>query len=191
MAAKWNFVTEAPVIDTARLTLRAHRLDDFEASFAMWSDPVVTRFIGGKPSTEQQTWSRLLGYAGHWAFMGFGYWALEEKSTGNFAGELGFANFRRDIAPSMRDVPELGWTLATRFHGKGYATEAVRAAVAWADVRFGSTRTVCLINTENAASIRVAQKCGYHMFERTIFYDQPTLFFERQGAAPSPPIEPR
>jgi RimJ/RimL family protein N-acetyltransferase len=170
----------APVVETARLRLRAHRIDDFDASFAMWSDPVVTRFIGGKPSTEQQTWSRLLNYAGHWALLGFGYWAIEEKSTGSFAGELGFANFRRDIAASMRDVPELGWTLASRFHGQGYATEAVQAAVAWGDVHFGRTRTVCLINTGNAASIRVAEKCGFAVFERTVFFEQPTLFLERR-----------
>lgn len=168
-----------PIVETARLKLRGHRLDDFDASFAMWSDPVVTRYIGGKPSTEQQTWSRLCGYVGHWALMGFGYWAIEEKSSGDFAGELGFANFHRDIAPSMREVPELGWALAPRFHGKGYATEAVRAAVAWGDLRFGSARTVCLIGPENLASIRVAQKCGYDVFERTLFNDQPTLFLER------------
>ena len=173
-----------PVLETARLRLRAHRLDDFEASFAMWSDPVVTRYIGGKPSSEQQTWSRMTSYAGHWALLGFGYWALEEKSTGSFAGELGFANFRRDIASSMRDVPELGWTLASRFHGKGFATEAVRAAVAWGDVRFGPMRTVCLIDADNLASIRVAQKCGYEVFEQITFHERRTLFLARHGVPP-------
>ena len=169
-----------PVVETARLRLRAHRLDDFEASFAMWSDPVVTRYIGGKPSTEQQTWSRMTSYAGHWALMGFGYWAIE-TATGSFAGELGFANFRRDIASSMRDVPELGWALASRFHGQGLASEAVRAALAWGDIRFRPARTVCLIDADNLASIRVAQKCGYAVFEQTIFHERPTLFLERRG----------
>ncbi len=145
----------------------------------MWSDPIVTRFIGGKPSTEQQTWSRLVGYVGHWALMGFGYWALEEKATGRFAGEVGFADFRRDIAPSMKGVPELGWALASSFHGKGLATEAVRAAVAWGDARFESARTVCLIDPSNLASVRVAEKCNYSVFERTLFNDRPTLFLER------------
>ena len=168
-----------PIVETARLVLRGHRLDDFEASFAMWSDPVVTRYIGGKPSTEQQTWSRLMGYVGHWSLMGFGYWVIEEKSSGRFVGEAGFADFRRVIAASMRDVPEIGWTLASRFHGKGYATEAVRAVVAWGDVRFGPARTVCLINAENLASIRVAQKCGYAEFERALFNEQATLFLAR------------
>jgi len=175
---------DVPVLETARLRLRAHRLDDFEASFAMWSDPLVTRYIGGKPSTEQQTWSRMTSYAGHWALMGFGYWALEDTSTGTFAGELGFANFRREIAPSMRDVPELGWSLASRFHGRGLATEAVRAAVAWGDARFGLARTVCLIDVENLASLRVALKSGYAVFEQTLFHERPTLFLERSAGPP-------
>ena len=57
--------------------------------------------------------------------------------------------------------------------------EAVRAAVAWGDVRFEPARTVCLIDPENLASIRVAQKCGYVEFERTLFNEQPTLFLAR------------
>jgi RimJ/RimL family protein N-acetyltransferase len=168
-----------PEIETDRLRLRGHRLDDFDDALAMWSDPTVTRFIGVKPSSEQQTWSRLLGYAGHWAMLGFGYWALEEKASGRFVGELGFADFRRDIDTSMRNAPELGWALTSRVHGKGYATEAVRAAIAWGDTRFGSARTVCLINPDNVASIRVAEKCGYQKFKQTLFNDQPILFFER------------
>ncbi len=169
----------APNIETDRLWLRGHRLDDFADSFAMWSDPVVTRFIGGKPSTEQQIWARLLGYVGHWALLGFGYWALEEKASGRFIGELGFADYKRDIDSSMRNVPELGWALASGVHGKGYATEAVRAAVAWGDECLRAARTVCMINPENLASIRVAQKFGYHEFDRTVFNERPALFFER------------
>jgi len=167
------------VLETARLRLRPHRADDLDALLAMWSDPIVTRYIGGKPSTEQQTWMRLLGYAGHWSLLGFGYWAVDEKETGAFAGELGFANYKREIAPSMREVPELGWALASHAHGRGFATEAVRAVLAWGDANLRSERTVCLINVENAASVRVAEKCGYRIFERTQFGERPTLFLER------------
>lgn len=170
------------MLETARLRLRPHRADDLDALLAMWSDPVVTRYIGGKPSTEQQTWMRLLGYAGHWSLLGFGYWAVEEKASGAFAGELGFANYKREIAPSMREVPELGWALASHAHGRGFATEAVQAVVAWGDANLRSDRTVCLINVENVASIRVAEKCGYRVFERTAFGERPTLFMERRRA---------
>ena len=145
----------------------------------MWSDPDVTRFIGGVPSTEQQVWSRMLSYAGHWALLGFGYWAVEEAASGAFIGELGFANFKRDIESDMRDAPEIGWAFAVRAHGKGFASEAVRAAVAWGDERLGATRTVCLMNPENRASIRVAEKCGYREFKSSRFNGKPVLFFER------------
>ena len=174
---------EVPVIITERLKLRSHQLDDFADCAAMWADPEVTRHIGGKPFSEQQAWSKLLCYVGHWKLMGFGYWAVEEKSTGRFVGELGFADFKRDIEPST-GVPELGWALVSRAHGKGYATEAVRAAVSWGDDHFGPARTVCIIHPANQASIRVAQKCGYKEFQRTTYKDEPAIIFAREGAQP-------
>lgn len=174
-----------PAIQTARLRLRAHSTADYEAAYAMWSDPRVTQFIGGIPSTRQQTWSRILTYAGHWSLLGFGYWAMEDASSGAFIGEIGFADFHRDIAPSMQNVPELGFALTPQAHGKGYATEAVRAVLAWGDENLPSRRTVCLINPENAASVRVAQKNGYEIFERTTFNGNPTLFLQREA----PPVD--
>jgi RimJ/RimL family protein N-acetyltransferase len=171
--------TEIPVIETNRLILRGHRLDDFSDCVAMWSDPIVTRFIGGKPFSEEETWARLLRYAGHWSLMGFGYWAIEEKDTHSFVGESGFADFKRDIEPSIKGMPELGWALISRVHGKGYATEAVRAVVAWGEQHFGSARTVCIIRPENVASIRVAEKCGYRELQRTAYKGHATIIFAR------------
>jgi len=169
-----------PVIETQRLVLRGHRLDDFDACAAMWADPVVTRYIGGKASTAQETWFRMLRYLGHWDLLGWGYWAVEEESSGTFIGELGFADYRRDIA-SIQGVPELGWALVPSAHGKGYATEGLRAAIAWGDGKFNGGRTVCIIHPENAASLRVAEKLGYREFERTSFNGQSTILFERRA----------
>jgi RimJ/RimL family protein N-acetyltransferase len=169
----------APTIETDRLILRAHRVDDFGACAAMWADPVVTRYIGGKPSTAQQSWSRILQYAGLWSLLGFGYWAIEEKATGTFIGELGFADFKRDIDPPFDGMPELGWALAPHAHGKGYATEAVRAAVAWGDANLVATRTACMISPENTASISVAKKCGYREYARTMYNTALTILFSR------------
>jgi RimJ/RimL family protein N-acetyltransferase len=111
--------------------------------------------------------------------MGFGYWVIKEKETGRFVGELGFADYKRDIVPSIKGVPELGWALVSREHGKGYGTEAVRAAVAWGEAHFGPARTVCIIHPENLASIRVAQKCGFQECQRTIYKGHPTVIFDR------------
>jgi RimJ/RimL family protein N-acetyltransferase len=168
-----------PVLETERLILRGHGLDDFEDSFALWSDPHVTRFIGGRPSTREEAWGRLLRYAGHWSLLGFGYWAVEERSTGRFIGEMGFAEGKREIAPSLEGIPEAGWALSPAVHGKGYATEAVQALIAWGERHFGPVRTACIIAPENDASIRVAEKCGYREFQRTTYKDNPTIMYVR------------
>ena len=170
-----------PVLETERLILRGHRVDDFAGSLALWSDPEVTRFIGGKPSTREEVWARLIRYVGHWTLLGFGYWAVEEKSTGHFLGEVGFADFKREIEPSFDGMPEIGWVIAPDAQGRGYATEAVSAATAWGDGFFNLARTVCIIAPENQPSIRVAEKCGYGEFLRTTYKDKPTVMFVREN----------
>jgi RimJ/RimL family protein N-acetyltransferase len=168
-----------PALETDRLTLRGHTLDDFSECVAMWADPEVTRYIGGRPSAEDEVWTRLHRYVGHWVLLGFGYWVVREKQTGRFVGEVGFADFKRAVEPSFGGAPEIGWVLSPWAHGKGFATEAVRAAIAWGDAHFGRVRTVCMISPENVPSIRVAEKCGYKEFARTIFKGDDTLLFER------------
>ena len=103
----------------------------------------------------------MLRYAGLWSLLGYGYWAIEEKAARRFAGELGFADFKRDIDPSFADVPEIGWALAAFAQHRGFASEAVRAAVAWSDVHIAAVRTMALIAPDNAASIRIANANGY------------------------------
>jgi len=172
-----------PQLETERLILRGHKLADFEACAQMWSDPEVVRFIGtAKPFTPQQCWSRLTGYVGHWVLMGYGLWAVEEKTTGNYIGEMGFADFKRGIADAP-DRPELGWVLASEFHGKGYATEALKAVTAWGDANFQQRETFCIIRPDNVASIRVAEKIGYGSPRSTRHGDDAILLFTRHGVS--------
>ena len=175
--------TEVPILETPRLKLRGHRLDDFVHSAAMWADPKVTQYAGGKPLTEEESWGRFLRYIGHWRLLGFGYWVVEEKATGNFVGEIGFADYKRGLQPSIQGVPEIGWVLASPAHGRGFATEAVRAVVAWGDAHFRSARTACIIAPENLASIRVALKCGYQGPQPATYKGKPTLMYFRDAGA--------
>jgi RimJ/RimL family protein N-acetyltransferase len=170
---------DVPILETDRLRLRAHRSGDFNGCAAVWADPAVVRYISGKPSTRTQSWLRMLAYAGHWEHVHFGYWAVELKENGEYIGDVGFADFKRDIIQPMKDVPEIGWVLASRVHGMGYATEAVRAAIAWGDKMIDAPRTVCMIDPENLASLRVAEKNGYEIFERGLFNTAPTVFLQR------------
>lgn len=169
-----------PILETDRLRLRGHALGDFEALVSMWGDPAVVRHISGKPSTREETWSRLLRYAGHWSLLGYGFWAIEEKATGRFVGEGGFADFKRDLTPAI-DPPEQGWALNADSHGKGYATEAVQAMIAWAEPHFGRRDFTCMISPLNIASIRVAEKAGYREIVRTAYKGEPTILFRRSA----------
>jgi RimJ/RimL family protein N-acetyltransferase len=145
----------------------------------MWAEPSVVRHIGGKPSTREDSWSRLSRYAGHWQLMDFGYWAVREKQSGRFVGDVGLSEFRRDLTPSLEGTPEAGWVLAPWAQGQGFATEAIRAALAWQERKFATSRTVCMIAPENSASIRVAQKAGYREFAHTLYKNEAVILFER------------
>jgi RimJ/RimL family protein N-acetyltransferase len=170
----------APVIETERLRLRGHRVEDFVSCAAMWADREVTRHISGRPFAPEETWTKLLRYVGHWTLLGYGFWAIEERASGRFAGEAGFADFKRDMQPSLDGTPEIGWVLAPWAHGRGFATEAVRAAVAWGDAHFGpAVHTACITGPDNAASIRVAEKCGYREFARPTYKGEPVVMFRR------------
>jgi RimJ/RimL family protein N-acetyltransferase len=180
MADMARFLAEVPVIETERLILRGHRVKDFDACAAMWADPKVTRYLRDKPFTEEETWTRFLRYLGHWAVLEFGYWLAEEKETGRFAGELGFADYKREIEPSLKGMPEIGWVFAVHTHGKGYATEAALAVTEWGDAKFGAIQTACILDPENKASVRVAEKCGYRYFTATTYHGMATVMMVRE-----------
>lgn len=168
-----------PILQTERLTLRGHTLEDFPAFAAMWADPGVTRFIGGTPLSEEDAWGKFLRTVGQWHLMGFGFWSVHERNGGARIGEVGFIEGRRDIVPSLIGIPECGWALTTHSQGKGYASEAVRAAMAWGDERFGKVRMACIIAPDNAPSLRVAEKAGFREASRTTYKGTPTIMLYR------------
>lgn len=169
-------------IDTERLTLRRHVLGDFTEIAAMWSDPEVVKYISGLPLSAEDVWGKMMRIVGHWSLMGFGYWVVREKATGRFVGEVGFGDFKRQLSPAFDGAPEAGWALAKWSHGKGYAAEAVRAALAWGDGHFGKVRTVCLISPENAPSLRLAEAVGFREYARTTYKGAATTLLERLPA---------
>ncbi|KQV82011.1 GNAT family N-acetyltransferase [Rhizobium sp. Root1220] len=174
-----------PTIETDRLILRPHRLDDFEEYQTMWSDDAVVRFISGVPSTREQSWARLLRAAGMWHHLGFGFLAIEEKVSGRFIGEAGFLEMKRDMRPlSTEGTLETGWALVPEAQGKGYALEALQALICWADTRFPSKPMTCIIDPSNAASLRLAHKLGFGEARRT-HYNGEVIMLSRPGILPT------
>ena len=168
----------APKLLTTRLELSAPQASDFEAFAATWADKEVVRFVGGQTRDRQDSWLTLMRNAGFWDLLGYGPWIVRERSTGDFVGDAGFADYRRGMDPDISGVPEAGWGFAQRHWGKGYATEALTATHAWLDQHHPG-RSVCIIEPDHAASIRVAQKLGYRDFESSDYKGEPMLIFER------------
>lgn len=171
--------TAVPQLETADLLLRGPRITDLPEFAAIVAEPDFYRYVGGKPQTEEDAWRRLLAQQGHWSLMGYGAWSVEEKATGRFIGTVGFFDFQRNLTPSIKGTLEAGWALAPRTHGRGYASQAVQAALQWADEHFPTARMTCIIDPENAASLKVAYKFGFQEFARTTYYNEPILLLER------------
>jgi RimJ/RimL family protein N-acetyltransferase len=175
-------LTSAPILETERLVLRGHGLEDFDEYLEMVRDADVMRYITGTPVPREQAWARMLRYPGTWALFGYGMWAVTDKLTGRFIGETGFLASKRDMSPSTEGTLEIGWLLVAEAHGKGIATEAVGAALDWADANFPQMKVTCIIDPENVASLRVAARFGFHRIAKTTYHDTPISLFERRVA---------
>ena len=147
--------------ETPRLRLRQFRESDLDAYATMLADPEVTRYLGdGRPLDRPNAWRSMAVMLGHWQLRGYGFWALEEKSTGALIGRGGL------WFPEGWPLLEVGWALARTAWGHGYATELGHAAL---DIAFaqGATRVCSVILPDNERSIRVAVRLG-ETFERTV-----------------------
>ena len=169
-----------PVLETERLRLRAFREDDLEPWAAVMADQAVVRHLGGTAFSREETWRRIGLAGGLWLILGYGYWGVERKEDGALVGQVGFADFKREMQPSIEGLPEMGWIFAPAAHGRGYATEAVAAGLDWADTVLGPREIAAIIDPDNAPSIRVAERAGFATREPAIYKGEPILLFRRR-----------
>jgi RimJ/RimL family protein N-acetyltransferase len=146
---------DIPRLETERLRLTAFENRHFEAYASMLGDPASTRFVGdGHPLDRMNAWRSMAMLLGHWQLRGYGMWAVESKESGEFVGRVGLHH------PEGWPDLELGWMLMSTHQHHGYATEAARAALAFAFERIGAQRVISLIRFENTASERIARRLG-------------------------------
>jgi RimJ/RimL family protein N-acetyltransferase len=145
-----------PVLETARLRLRAWRAEDLEPLARLNADPLAMRHMGQGPMSLDETQAQLERFRTHWEKHGFGLWAVEEKTTGAFLGRIGLSY--HIVWPDDREV---GWFLDPRVWGHGLATEGGEAAVSYGFETLGADRLVSICIEENHASRRVMEKLGF------------------------------
>ncbi|HEX4439641.1 MAG TPA: GNAT family N-acetyltransferase [Thermoanaerobaculia bacterium] len=151
------------VLETERLILREHRAEDFDAFFAMESDPEVRRFVGGAPRPQAEARRRFRGRFLRARRGRLGLWATALRSTGEYAGYSGVYPYYR--APGRLSAGEgcLGFTLARPFWRRGLATEAASALVRYGFDELGLDRILASVEAGNAASIHILEKLGFRL----------------------------
>jgi aminoglycoside 6'-N-acetyltransferase len=151
-----------PIV-TERLVLRRSRPDDAGAISAYRSDPEVHRYQGWERTDVQGVLEeidamadRTLGEPGGWVQL-----SVEERGTGKLVGDVG-------MSPADGDpgVIKIGYTMDPAYQGRGYATEAVAALVAFAFEELRAEVVRAFASAENLPSIRVAEKVGMRLVER-------------------------
>ncbi|MFC5587197.1 GNAT family N-acetyltransferase [Nitratireductor kimnyeongensis] len=177
---------QTPILETERLVLRAHSITDFDAFARLWSLPETTRFTSGKPLTEEDAWRRLAAHRGMWDLMGFGYFAVTEKATSAFLGDAGVQEARRTITPSVLGTLEAGWVFLPEVHGRGYAKEAMEAVFVWCSQAHGGKAITCIIDEENAPSLKLAERLGFVEKARAEYKDRPSIVFWRDQSIEPP-----
>jgi ribosomal-protein-alanine N-acetyltransferase len=164
------------VLETDRLVLRLLAMDDLDALAAIYGDPDVRRYFPEGTLTYEETKEELEWFIDvYYGRYGFGLWATIDKGTGEFIGRCGLIPWTilpsptgelvlggtgdHPVGPEGSEV-EVAYMLAKGSWGRGLATEAATAIVEYGFEQLGLERLICLIDSENRASLRVAQKIG-------------------------------
>ena len=145
------------IIETERLVLRVWTAEDASALYTLASDPEVMRYVDdGKPWTDPARAREFVGrIAECWRVNGYGRWAVVERDGGRVVGSCGFG--------PLAETGEIdfGYIFARDCWGRGYATEAARAALREGFERLGLKEVVANTVPENTASRRVLEKLGF------------------------------
>lgn len=180
------------VIKTARLLLRAWTLADVDALLALGSDPRVMHFItGGRLLLPDEAAAFVERQIATQRTQGWCRWALELRDSREAAREIegvvGFCGPGCTFAPEV----EIGWWLRSELWGRGLATEAASAATAYCFETAGFDRLISVIDPENSASRRVAEKIGFQAAGEIVHAGRALVRYERRNPLADPPRDPR
>jgi ribosomal-protein-alanine N-acetyltransferase len=150
------------ILETNRLLLRHQLPADLDDLWALYCDPEITKYIPDAPRTRQEAREELEWHMhGHPRFPELGLWATIHKDTRKFIGRCGLLPWTID---GQQEV-EVAYTIAREYWGQGLATEAAQAILDYGFEQLKLSRLICVIDAENRASRKVAEKIGM-AFER-------------------------
>jgi RimJ/RimL family protein N-acetyltransferase len=154
-------------LETPRLIIRTYEPRDAEPWIAMVNDPEVTRYTPPGPPATLETFQASMARR-HEMERAHGYavWAVDAKESGTFVGQCG-------LYPAEQKGPEveLAYHYSPASWGKGYATEAATAVLAYALGPLGLNEVIAFVMPANVASCRVVEKAGMRLVGAVTVYD--------------------
>jgi ribosomal-protein-alanine N-acetyltransferase len=160
------------LIQTKRLTLRPCGLDDVDALHQLWIDPDVRRYLWDDIEIPRERAEATVCDAMESSAQGLGLWLVIERATDALAGFCGLIRRERE------GEPELLYGLAPAFWGRGFATEAAQAALAYAFGTLGAARVTATMDPPNVGSVGVMMRLGFHFVRRDTLNNLDTSFYE-------------
>lgn len=143
------------VMETERLILRHIDMEkDLDAWQEMMSDAFTVKHIGGQTLCRAGCWRQMATMIGHQQALGYSFYTVIEKASGDFVGRIGH------WGPEGWPEPEVGWTVHPAHARKGFAKEAGAACVNYAFETLGWERVIHVIAEDNIASIKTAEAIG-------------------------------
>jgi ribosomal-protein-alanine N-acetyltransferase len=147
----------AIILETPRLILRHQVLADLDDLWALYCDPEITKYIPDAPRSRAEAQEELEWHMhGHPKNRDLGLWATIHKETGRFIGRCGLLPWMIDDHAEV----EVAYTIARAYWGRGLATEAAQAILNYGFDKLNLSRLICLIDSDNIGSQKVAQKIG-------------------------------
>lgn len=160
-----------PTLETERLRMRSPTMADFEPVAEFFATE-RSRFVGG-PRDRHESWRAFAANIGQWHLKGHGMWAVEERGTGAYVGQVGCWH------PEGWVAREIGWIVVDPAQeGRGFAREAAIAARGYAYGTLGWPEVFSVIDPDNARSIALATRLGCTLDRSTVLPDgQPVLIW--------------
>lgn len=145
------------ILETKRLILRRQVIEDLDDLWTLYCNPEITKYIPDAPLSFEETKEELEWFMnGHPKNPELGLWATILKENGKFIGRCGLLPWTIE---GQKEV-EVAYTIAQDYWGQGLGSEAAQAILQYGFEKLNLSRLICLIDSENIASQKVAEKIG-------------------------------
>jgi len=162
------------VLHTARLRLEPICLEHYAGLRVLNADPLVQRYIAGRPETPEETAAMIERVQGRWREFGYSWWSFIEQETGELVG----AGCIQHLGHIPSNEHEIGWRLRPDRWGRGYAGEAARRMASFAFDELKAPTLAAICHPDNADSAKVMRRLGMRYRGDEVWHGQTVSVYD-------------